>query len=105
MSEKSEQLKARTEKFAIAVVKFCDTMPNIAGRWHVGWGELSRCVRNQNSLSSASSSTCVHLQYLIENRAFKCAQTARGAQEEAVIYQSANLPIPITDCVCEVAQS
>jgi len=33
MSEKSEQLKARTEAFAIAVVKFCDTMPNtIAGR-------------------------------------------------------------------------
>lgn len=28
MSEKSEQLKARTEAFAIAVVKFCDTMPN-----------------------------------------------------------------------------
>jgi four helix bundle protein len=33
MSEESEQLKARTEAFAIAVVKFCDTMPNsIAGR-------------------------------------------------------------------------
>ena len=33
MSEKSEQLKARTEEFAIAVVKFCDTMPNsMAGR-------------------------------------------------------------------------
>ena len=33
MSEKSEQLKARTEEFAIAVVKFCDTMPNsLAGR-------------------------------------------------------------------------
>ena len=33
MSEKSEQLKARTEAFAIAVVKFCDTMPNsMAGR-------------------------------------------------------------------------
>ena len=28
MSEKSEQLKARTEEFAVAVVKFCDTMPN-----------------------------------------------------------------------------
>ena len=33
MSEKSEQLKARTEASAIAVVKFCDTMPNsMAGR-------------------------------------------------------------------------
>src|SRR5687768_8594839 len=33
MSAKSEQLKARTEAFAIAVVKFCDTMPNsMAGR-------------------------------------------------------------------------
>ena len=33
MSEKSEQLKARTEAFAIAVVRFCDTMPNsMAGR-------------------------------------------------------------------------
>jgi len=33
MSEKSEQLKARTEAFAVAVVKFCDTMPNsMAGR-------------------------------------------------------------------------
>ena len=33
MSEKSEQLKARSEAFAIAVVKFCDTMPNtMAGR-------------------------------------------------------------------------
>ena len=33
MSDKSEQLKARTEAFAIAVVKFCDTMPNsMAGR-------------------------------------------------------------------------
>ena len=33
MSEKSEQLKARTEAFAIAVVKFCDAMPNtMAGR-------------------------------------------------------------------------
>jgi len=29
MSEKSEQLKARS--FAIAVVKFCDTMPNTMG--------------------------------------------------------------------------
>jgi four helix bundle protein len=28
MSETSEQLKARTEAFAIAVVKFCDTLPN-----------------------------------------------------------------------------
>jgi four helix bundle protein len=28
MSERSEQLKARTEAFAIAVVQFCDTMPN-----------------------------------------------------------------------------
>ncbi len=28
MSEKSEELKARTEAFAIAVVRFCDTMPN-----------------------------------------------------------------------------
>jgi four helix bundle protein len=33
MSEKSEQLKVRTEDFAIAVVKFCDTMPDsLAGR-------------------------------------------------------------------------
>jgi four helix bundle protein len=33
MSDKSEQLKARTEEFAVAVVKFCDTMPNsMAGR-------------------------------------------------------------------------
>src|SRR5687768_4134561 len=33
MSEKSEELKARTEAFAVAVVQFCDTMPNsIAGR-------------------------------------------------------------------------
>ena len=33
MSEKSEQLKARTEAFAIAVVKFCDEMPStMAGR-------------------------------------------------------------------------
>ena len=33
MSDKSEQLKARSEAFAIAVVKFCDTMPNsMAGR-------------------------------------------------------------------------
>jgi four helix bundle protein len=33
MSEKSEQLKARTEAFAIAVVRFCDTMPtSMAGR-------------------------------------------------------------------------
>src|SRR5688572_243476 len=33
MSAKSEQLKARTEAFAIAVVKFCDTMPSsMAGR-------------------------------------------------------------------------
>jgi four helix bundle protein len=28
MSEKSEELKARTEAFAVAVVQFCDTMPN-----------------------------------------------------------------------------
>jgi four helix bundle protein len=33
MSEQSEKLKARTEAFAIAVIKFCDTMPNgMAGR-------------------------------------------------------------------------
>jgi four helix bundle protein len=33
MSEESEQLKARSEAFAIAVVKFCDGMPNsLAGR-------------------------------------------------------------------------
>jgi four helix bundle protein len=33
MSEQSEQLKARSEAFAIAVVKFCDSMPNsLAGR-------------------------------------------------------------------------
>ncbi len=33
MSHKSEELKARTEAFAIAVVKFCDTLPNsMAGR-------------------------------------------------------------------------
>jgi four helix bundle protein len=37
MSEKSEQLKARTEAFAVAVIKFCDTMPNtIAGRLIAG---------------------------------------------------------------------
>ncbi len=33
MSAASEQLKARTEDFAVAVVKFCETLPNtIAGR-------------------------------------------------------------------------
>jgi four helix bundle protein len=33
MSEQSEQLKARSEAFAIAVVQFCDAMPNsLAGR-------------------------------------------------------------------------
>jgi four helix bundle protein len=33
MSDQSEQLKARTESFAVAVVKFCDTMPHtMAGR-------------------------------------------------------------------------
>ena len=33
MSEKSEQLKVRSEAFAIAVVRFCDSMPNtMAGR-------------------------------------------------------------------------
>ena len=33
MSEASERLKARTENFAVAVVKFCETLPNtIAGR-------------------------------------------------------------------------
>src|SRR5688500_10072505 len=33
MSEQSEELKARTEAFAIAVIKFCDAMPNtLAGR-------------------------------------------------------------------------
>src|SRR5687767_14648794 len=33
MSEASERLKARTENFAVAVVKFCETVPNtIAGR-------------------------------------------------------------------------
>jgi four helix bundle protein len=33
MSEASEALKARTENFAVAVVKFCETLPNtIAGR-------------------------------------------------------------------------
>jgi four helix bundle protein len=33
MSEKSEQLKARTEAFAVAAVKFCDKLPNsLAGR-------------------------------------------------------------------------
>jgi four helix bundle protein len=33
MSEKSEELKARTEAFAVAVVQFCDTMPSsMAGR-------------------------------------------------------------------------
>ena len=33
MSEKSEQLKARTEEFAVAAVKFCDKLPNsLAGR-------------------------------------------------------------------------
>ena len=33
MSEASERLKARTENFAVSVVKFCETLPNtIAGR-------------------------------------------------------------------------
>jgi four helix bundle protein len=33
MSETSERLKARTEAFAVSVVKFCDTLPNsMAGR-------------------------------------------------------------------------
>jgi four helix bundle protein len=33
MSEKSEELKARTEEFAVATVKFCDKLPNsLAGR-------------------------------------------------------------------------
>ena len=33
MSEVSERLKARTENFAVSVVKFCETIPNtIAGR-------------------------------------------------------------------------
>jgi four helix bundle protein len=33
MSEKSEQLKARTEAFAVAAIRFCDTLPNtVAGR-------------------------------------------------------------------------
>jgi four helix bundle protein len=33
MSEKSEELKARTEEFAVAAVKFCDRLPNsLAGR-------------------------------------------------------------------------
>ena len=33
VSEKSEELKARTEAFAVNVVKFCDTLPNtMAGR-------------------------------------------------------------------------
>ena len=33
MSEASEKLKARTENFAVGVVKFCETLPNsIAGR-------------------------------------------------------------------------
>ncbi len=33
MSEASERLKTRTENFAVAVVKFCETLPNtIAGR-------------------------------------------------------------------------
>jgi four helix bundle protein len=33
MSDKSQQLKARTEAFAISVVKFCDTLPSsVSGR-------------------------------------------------------------------------
>lgn len=33
MSEKSQALKIRTEEFAVAVVKFCDRLPNsLAGR-------------------------------------------------------------------------
>jgi four helix bundle protein len=33
MSEKSEQLKARTEAFAVAAITLCDTLPNsVAGR-------------------------------------------------------------------------
>jgi four helix bundle protein len=36
MSDKSEQLKARTEAFAIAVVKFCDTLPNSMAARRIG---------------------------------------------------------------------
>jgi len=36
MSEKSEKLKARTEAFAVAVVKFCDTLPNSASGRRIG---------------------------------------------------------------------
>ena len=37
MSDASQALKARTENFAVAVVKFCETLPNtIAGRTIAG---------------------------------------------------------------------
>jgi four helix bundle protein len=36
MSDKSEQLKARTEAFAITVVKFCDTLPNTMAARRIG---------------------------------------------------------------------
>jgi four helix bundle protein len=36
VSVKSEQLKARTEAFAIAVVKFCDTLPNSVAARRIG---------------------------------------------------------------------
>jgi four helix bundle protein len=36
MSEKSEQLKVRTEAFAVAIVKFCDTLPNSMAARRIG---------------------------------------------------------------------
>jgi len=36
MSDKSEQLKARTEAFAVAVVNFCDTLPHSMAARRIG---------------------------------------------------------------------
>ena len=36
MSEQSTELKARTEAFAVAVVKFCDTLPSSAAGRRIG---------------------------------------------------------------------
>jgi four helix bundle protein len=36
MSERSQRLKARTEAFAVAVVKFCDSLPNNMAARRVG---------------------------------------------------------------------
>ncbi len=69
MSEKSEQLKARNEAFAIAVVKFCDTMPNSIAM-----------------LASAGKPDAR------DRRALKITTTAVSSTD-SVIFQSVNLPI------------